>query len=99
MVTKLSGIKLDHSNSFILAKELMVTKHNYFDFDDYAKFYSSERIDGNETGLWYLTVILVFYSSERIDGNETSFSNSISFSKFYSSERIDGNETVYFVNF
>ena len=35
-------------------------------------FYSSERIDGNETRCARTIFCFKFYSSERIDGNETN---------------------------
>ena len=71
MVTKLIYSCIITTIGFILAKELMVTKHKFFDDIQHDEFYSSERIDGNETFISHYAPLCWFYSSERIDGNET----------------------------
>ena len=50
----------------------MVTKPNLSRRSVISLFYSSERIDGNETVGEFKLLDLMFYSSERIDGNETA---------------------------
>ena len=71
----------------------MVTKLYRLTLEYHQLFYSSERIDGNETEGKCFVCSTPFYSSERIDGNETPIIPTFAIISFYSSERIDGNET------
>ena len=62
--------------SFILAKELMVTKRSFKLYSSFCSFILAKELMVTKQQPHLLIAGATFYSSERIDGNETALDQS-----------------------